>query len=124
MSIPLLLPAVWSALSACTALAPSIALDDVGLVSADLESTEVEIRFLVDNPLPGLTLYLDPGWMLVGAMPITENGQGRAAAMTTLPLPIFPGTAGWTFHLQAFVPDAAAPSLYSQSNLLSLRVGS
>ncbi|MFN3241511.1 MAG: FG-GAP repeat domain-containing protein [Planctomycetota bacterium] len=79
--------------------------------------------FLVDAPLPGLTLYLDPNWMLVGALPITQNGQGRAAAMATATLPIFPGTAGWTFHLQAFVPDPAAPAQYTQSNLLSLRVG-
>jgi len=79
--------------------------------------------YLVDNPLPGLTLYLDPSWLLVGPMPITQSGQGRAAAMATAALPIFPGTEGWTFHLQAFVPDAQAPSLYTQSNLLSLRVG-
>ncbi len=79
---------------------------------------------LADNPLPGLTLYLDPSWMLVGALPILENGHGRAAARTTATLPIFPGTQGWTFHIQAFVPDAAAPSLYTHSNLLSLRIGS
>ena len=80
--------------------------------------------YLADNPLPGLTLYLDPAWMLIGAMPITQNGEGRAAASATVSLPIFPGTEGWTFHLQAFVPDAAAPSLYTFSNLLSLRIGS
>ncbi|MCK5943841.1 MAG: VCBS repeat-containing protein, partial [Planctomycetes bacterium] len=91
---------------------PAVAL--IGLSIGD--------AYLVDNPLPGLTLYLDPSWMLVGTMPITENGHGRAAAMASVTLPIFPGTAGWTFHLQAFVPDPVAPPQYTQSNLLSLRI--
>ena len=58
-----------------------------------------------------------------GALPITENGHGRAAAMATATLPIFPGTQGWTFHLQAFVPDPVAPAQHTRSNPLSLRIG-
>lgn len=93
---------------------PTVAIIGLSILEANL----------VGNPLPGLTLYLDPSWLIVGPWPITENSQGRAAAMSTLALPIFPGTQGWTFYLQAFVPDAAAPSLYTHSNLLALRIGS
>jgi len=93
---------------------PTVAIIGLSILEANL----------VDSPLPGMTLYLDPGWLMIGSWPITQSGQGRAAAMSTLALPIFPGTQGWTFYLQAFVPDAAAPSLFTHSNLLALRIGS
>ena len=78
---------------------------------------------LPDVPLPGLTLRLDPATLLVAGWSITQDGQGRAAAMTTLPILLIPGQFGFVYHLQAFVLDAAAPHGFSQSNLLIKQVG-
>lgn len=75
-------------------------------------------------PLPGLTLRLDPASLIVADWPIAQSGQGRAAAMTTLPILLMNGLQGYTFYLQAFVFDPAAPQLFTQSNLLQKNVGS
>jgi hypothetical protein len=74
-------------------------------------------------PLPGLTLRLDPASLIVADWPIVQNGQGRAAAMTTMPILLMNGLQGYTFYLQAFVFDPAAPQLFTQSNLLQKNVG-
>tara|TARA_R110002073_G_scaffold36267_3_gene105604 strand:+ start:1858 stop:4518 length:2661 start_codon:yes stop_codon:yes gene_type:complete len=92
---------------------PTVAIVGVSLFEAALPN----------SPLPGMTMRLDPGAMIVGTLPITDDGQGRAAAMATLSLPIFPGMEGWHYYVQAFVQDGAAAQGFSQSNLLSLRVG-
>ena len=74
-------------------------------------------------PLPGLTLRVDPATMLVGTWPVVQDGHGRAAAMTTLPMLVVPGQFGFTYYLQAFVLDPAALQGFSQSNLMILRIG-
>ncbi|MFK7742102.1 MAG: FG-GAP repeat domain-containing protein [Planctomycetota bacterium] len=78
---------------------------------------------LPNTPLPGLTLYLDPGSLLPLPIAITQPGLGRAAASAAVPLPIPAGLEGFTFFVQAFVADSAAASGYSQTNLLRLRAG-
>lgn len=92
---------------------PSLAL--LGLSLREVE--------LVDVPLAGLTLRVDPTLLYVAWWPITTDGQDRAAAMTLLPSYIVPEFAGLTFYAQAFVVDPAAPSGFSQSNLLEKRIG-
>ncbi len=74
-------------------------------------------------PLPGLTLRLDPSTLLVAGWAITQDGDGRAAAMTTMPILLIPGQLGFVYYLQAFVLDAAAPQGFSQSNLMIKQVG-
>ncbi|HEX6811621.1 MAG TPA: VCBS repeat-containing protein [Planctomycetota bacterium] len=78
---------------------------------------------LPNVPLPGLTLRLDPSTLLIAGWPINGNGQGRAAAMTTLPIYLQPGQLGTVYYLQAFVFDPAAPSAFSHSNLMVKQVG-
>jgi len=78
---------------------------------------------LPNVPLPGLTLRLDPSSLLVVGWPINEDGHGRAAAMTTMPIFLQPGQLGTVFYLQAFVFDPAAPSAFSQSNLMANHLG-
>ncbi|MCR9243497.1 MAG: VCBS repeat-containing protein [bacterium] len=92
---------------------PTLALFGLSLGQAEL----------VDTPLPGHTLRIDPNIMLVVWWPVTTNGQGQAAALNTLPSFIMPLFAGLTFYAQTFVVDPAGPSGFSQSNVLEKRIG-
>lgn len=92
---------------------PTLSIMGLALREADLP----------DQPRPGLHLRLDPSLMLVVWWPVPTNGQGRAAAIATLPSFIMPGFAGVTFYAQVFVVDAAAPSGFTQTNVLEKRIG-
>lgn len=75
-------------------------------------------------PLPGLILHVDLATAVIGTLPITENGLGHAAAQASLPLQLINGLQGFTFYMQAFVFDAAAPQAFSQTNMVVKTVGS
>ncbi len=85
-----------------------------------LSLREVE---LPNVPLPGLTMRVDPTLLYVALWPITESGQGRAAASTELPTWIGGELSGFTFFAQAFVVDFSVPGCFTQSNLLEKRIG-
>ena len=70
------------------------------------------------SPLPGLNLWLDPSAIVTVTLPITSNGYGRAAAMSTLPVFLPSGLLGMTFYSQALVFDGTAPAMLTQSNVL------
>lgn len=81
--------------------------------------TEVE---LPNAPLPGLTLYLDG---LSDLLPVVLGGAPGAAGAGELviPLPIGPELAGLSVYAEAFLVDAASPSLITHSNGLELTFG-
>lgn len=74
-------------------------------------------------PLPGLSIWLDPTLSVIGAWPIDEDGQGRAAAMNTLTVFVPPGLQGLSIYSQALVFDPVAPGALTQSNVLRQRFG-
>ncbi|MEO6597329.1 MAG: hypothetical protein ABIP94_21505 [Planctomycetota bacterium] len=92
---------------------PTLAILGISLLSAELPNV----------PLPGLTLRLDPTMLITGGWPITENGQGRAAAATQLPILLPHGLQGITFYVQAFVVDPAAAVGIGSTNVLIKQVG-
>lgn len=75
-------------------------------------------------PLPGLILHVDLASALIGTLPIPGDGQGHATAQASLPLFLLNGLQGFTFYMQAFVFDAAAPQAVSQTNMVVKTVGS
>ncbi|MHC4893178.1 MAG: FG-GAP repeat domain-containing protein [Planctomycetota bacterium] len=81
--------------------------------------TEVE---LLDAPLPGLTLYVDG---LSDLLPVILGGTPGVAGEGELviPLPIGPELAGLSVYAEAFLVDAASPSLIAHSNGLELNFG-
>lgn len=79
---------------------------------------------LPNVPFPGMSVYLDPATTLVANWPITENGDGRAAASASLPVVLIHGLQGFRFYVQALVLDPAAPHSLTQSNLMIMTVGS
>lgn len=81
--------------------------------------TEVE---LLDAPLPGLTLYVDG---LRDLLPVILGGTPGVAGEGELviPLPIGPELAGLSVYAEAFLLDAASPSLIAHSNGLELIFG-
>lgn len=78
---------------------------------------------LPDFPLPGMTTYLDPASLSLISVPISQSGEGRAAASTVLSLPLPHGLGGLPFHVQAFVLDAAAPQGATCTNGLIKTIG-
>ncbi|MEM7202597.1 MAG: VCBS repeat-containing protein [Planctomycetota bacterium] len=74
-------------------------------------------------PVPGVTLLVDPGQVAVQLWPVTEAGQGYAAAGATLPLRLIAAARGLEFFAQALVYDPAAPGSFAASNGVRFAVG-
>jgi len=80
--------------------------------------------YLPNAPLPGLIIYLDLATTMIGPMVISEDGQGIAAASSTLSILLPNGLQGWRLYTQVFVLDPAAWNGVTQTNLLVKTVGS
>ncbi len=77
---------------------------------------------LANAPLPGLTLYVDG---LTDLLPVVLGGAPGVPGQGSLvlPVPIGPELAGLQIYAEAFLVDAASPSLVTHSNGLELTFG-
>ena len=74
-------------------------------------------------PLPGITCLIDPNPLIMGLLPVTTNGENRAAAEAEYPILLPPGIGGISFYDQILVVDPAGPFGAAATNGLHIRVG-
>ena len=77
---------------------------------------------VVDQPLPGMTLYVGSP-VLIPALPLGGSPGLAGAGDLALPLPQEPALFGLTFVLQAFGADAGSSTGWSASNGLEIVFG-
>ena len=79
---------------------------------------------LANLPVPGVTLLLDPGFLLTQTVQVGAPGNDLAEGGLDYPVFLPPSVAGYEFFDQVFLLDPAGPSGVSASNGLHVRIRS